>query len=162
MGLIGFHCVCIHSDLYFRQSRRCRGRACKRYQNDSDDNKSATVDGRTFATATTCLARVAHAANNANATVDSKPLAPNARDTKTTLMTHNSRRLTEESSQQQQHVWRVSNTQQIMRMQLSIQNPLPRSTTLEDVCCRRRCVIYVFRATPRLDRFHSHNIETMG
>ena len=49
---------------------------CKRYQNDTDDNKSATVDGRKFATATTCLACVAHATNNANATVDSKPLAP--------------------------------------------------------------------------------------
>ena len=49
---------------------------CKRYQNDIDDIKSATVDGRKFATATTCLACVAHAANNANATVDSKPLAP--------------------------------------------------------------------------------------
>ena len=38
--------------------------------------KFATVDGRKFATATTCLACVGHAANNANATVDSKPLAP--------------------------------------------------------------------------------------
>ena len=49
---------------------------CKRYQNDTDDNKSATVDGRKFATAPTCLAYVAHAANNANATVDQKPLTP--------------------------------------------------------------------------------------
>ena len=49
---------------------------CKRYQNDTDDNKSTTVDGRKFATATPCLACAAHAANNENATVDSKPLAP--------------------------------------------------------------------------------------
>ena len=49
---------------------------CKRYRNDTGDNKSATVDGRKFATATTCLARAAHAANIANTTVDSKPLAP--------------------------------------------------------------------------------------
>ena len=154
MGLIGFLCVRTHSDFYFLQSRLCRGHACKRYQNDSDDNKSATVGGRTFATATTCLACVAHAANNANAAVDSKPFAPNARDTKATLMTTNPRRLTEESSQQQQHVWSVSITPQIMRLQLSIQNPLPRSTMLEYVCCSRRCAIYVFRATPRRDRFH--------
>ena len=75
MGLIGFLCVRTHSDLYFLQSRLCRGHACKKYQNDSDDTKSATVGGRTFATATTCLACVAHATNNANAAVDSKPLA---------------------------------------------------------------------------------------
>ena len=49
---------------------------CKQYQNDIDDNTSATVDGRKFATATTCPARAAHAANIANTTVDSKPLAP--------------------------------------------------------------------------------------
>ena len=49
---------------------------CKRYQNDNDGNKSAMVDGRKFATATTRLECVDHAAKNANATVDSKPLAP--------------------------------------------------------------------------------------
>ena len=49
---------------------------CNGYKNDTGDNKSATVDGRKFATATTCLACVGHAANNANAAVDSKPLAP--------------------------------------------------------------------------------------
>ena len=66
----------VHSDLYFLQSRLCRGHACKIYQHDSDDNKSATVDGRKFATATTRLECVDHAANDANASVDSKPLAP--------------------------------------------------------------------------------------
>ena len=49
---------------------------CKIYENDTGGNKSATVGGRKFATATTCLACVAHEINNATATVDSKPLAP--------------------------------------------------------------------------------------
>ena len=49
---------------------------CRRYSNDTDDKESATVDGRKFATAPTCLAYVAHAANNANATVDQKTLTP--------------------------------------------------------------------------------------
>ena len=48
----------------------------KRYRNDTADKKSATVDGRKFATATTCPACVAHATNIPNTTVDSKPLAP--------------------------------------------------------------------------------------
>ena len=29
MGLIGFLCLCIHSDMYFHQNRLCRGRACR-------------------------------------------------------------------------------------------------------------------------------------
>ena len=67
-GTIAKNFVVLHNLQHFPE--------CKRYRNDTGDSKSATVDGRKFATATTCLARAAHAANIANTTVDSKPLAP--------------------------------------------------------------------------------------
>ena len=72
------------------------------------------------------------------------------------------RRLTEESSQQHQHVQRISHMQQTMQMQQSIKKPLPRSSMLKHVCCNRRCVIYVFRTTPPAVTLFTHTTLNPG